>query len=126
DGRYWYACDGTGIWRGTTAADPGSTAWSDEDVVRMTWAGHRICAAVIDTGSSTANVFKTIKDDGSEEDNLLTLPPGYDIRSITSGGGYVYFSVVAGNVGSIYAWRIGDSQQAPFVVWELPAGEVPQ
>lgn len=122
DGAKWYIADGTGIWRGTTS-DPGA-AWSSEDAVAVCWAGTRICAAVIGSGS-TPNVFKTLTDAGAVEATHLTLPEGQEILGMTPGGAYLYFGVRAGNVGAIYAWQIG-STDAPRVVWNLPNGEVPK
>ena len=116
DGAKWYACDGTGIWRGTTS-DPGG-AWCSENATHIAWAGSRICAAV------DGNVLKTITDAGAVEDTLLTLPAGQTIVAMAPGGSQLYFGVVAGNVGSIYAWQIG-STDAPRVVWQLPTGETP-
>jgi len=122
DGSKWYAADGTGVWRGTTT-DPGA-AWSAENAVEVCWAGSRICAAVIGSGT-TPNVLKTLTDAGAVEATHLTLPEGQTITALTPGGAYLYFAVYAGNVGAIYAWQIGSSD-APRVVWNLPNGESPR
>lgn len=126
DGQRWYACDGTDIYRGTTA-DPVS-AWSTIDGEVIHWAGGRICAAYADASpaSSTPNVFTTLNDAGTEEvtNGRLTLNPGWTIRGMTDGSGYVFFGAYSGQEGEVWAWNIGSSD-APFQALPLPPGEVP-
>lgn len=123
DGQFWYVADGTDIYRGTTS-DPGA-AWSTQDAVTVAWAGGRICAAVIASGS-TPNRFTTLTDAGAEDvaGGRLTLPAGHTISSFTSGGGYVWFNSYSDEGGAVWAWQIGSSD-APTIAYEFPAFQRP-
>jgi len=129
DGQYWYACDGSAIYRGTTS-DPGG-AWSSEPAVQIRWAGGRICAAVTAGSSTTPNRFTTLAPDGTEEqeNGHLTLDEGHTIVLGGSAQGVFYFGSYAGDRGSIWAWQLGvDSEGAfhvPFEAWPMPPGLIP-
>ncbi len=128
DGQYWYACDGASVWRGTTS-DPGSH-WSNHNVKGIVWAGGRICAAEVASGS-TPNRFTTFNDSGTEErgSGHITFPEGSTINLGGETQGHVYFGLESGNVGSVWAWPMGltdtGTQKYPFEALELPTGMVP-
>jgi hypothetical protein len=123
DGQFWYVADGADIYRGTTS-DPGA-AWSTQNAVTVAWAGGRICAAVIASGS-TPNRFTTLTDAGAEDvaGGRLTLPAGHTISSFSSGGGYVWFTSYSDEGGAVWAWQIGSSD-APTIAYEFPALQRP-
>lgn len=124
DGAQWYAAAGTaGIFRGTSS-DPGA-AWSSQQAFVIGYAGGRVCAAVKAGTSTTPNRFTTLNDSGAEEvaSGRITLPEGWTITDFTGGGGKVWFSAYAGDVGAVYCWDL--TTAAPFVALELPKGEVP-
>ena len=128
DGQYWYAADGSDIYRGTTST-PGS-AWSTQDAFSVTWAAGRICAAVKSSGS-TANRFTTLNDSGAEEkaQGHLTLPVGSTITLGDTSNGHFYFGGYAGTNGSIYAWKLGVDESGdffvPFEALKMPGGMIP-
>lgn len=127
DGEYWYAADGSNIYRGGTSS---GGAWSTQNAKDVIYAGGRICAAVVASGSAP-NRFTTLNDSGAEErpSGHITLPAG---TTITLGGetsAHVYFGAYKGNVGSVYAFPLGldssGNQGYPFQALELPGGLVP-
>lgn len=123
DGSQWYAAAGAaGIFRGTTS-DPGA-AWSAITATTADWAGGRLCAALVASGT-TANRFTTLNDAGAEEvaSGRLTLPVGWTITGFTGGSGHVWFGSYAGDTGIVYAWDL--TAAAPFAVFEMPKGEIP-
>jgi hypothetical protein len=128
DGQYWYAADGANIYRGTTSG--GVSAWSAQDASKVLWAGGRICAAVISSGS-TPNRFTTLNDSGAEERSSghITFPVGSTIHLGGETAGHVYFGAENGNVGSVWAWPMGlndsGNHHYPFEALELPSGMVP-
>lgn len=126
DGTNWYACDGTGVWQGASAVDPGA-AWSTIKAQVISWtSGNRLAAGYATTPSTTPNTFTTLKPDGTEDvaAGRLLLQAGTSITSITGGDGYVWFSVRNHQQGLVYAWKAG-STDAPFVAFEFPAGQYP-
>lgn len=110
-------------------AGNGTTDWIDATEVK--YAGGRICAAVIASGS-TPNRFTTLTQSGDEEriSGHITLAEGHTITLGGSVNGYIYFGDWAGTSGRIYAWPLGldssGSFQIPFVAWELPNGLIPK
>lgn len=128
DGQYWYAATGEGIIRGTTS-DPAAN-WSAQLAAGVRWAGGRICAAVVASGS-TPNRFTTLDELGAEEvaGGHLTLDAGHTIVLGGATRGHVYFGSYVGDQGQIYAWQLGvDSEGAfhvPYVAWDMPQGLIP-
>ena len=126
DGANWYAAAGAaGIFRNTTAADPGA-AWSAIAATVIAYEGQRICAALASAGS-TPNRFTTLNSAGAEEvgGGRITFPTGWTITNFTSTNGYVYFGVRdTTNRGYVYKWQIG-SANAPTVAVDLPVGVLP-
>jgi hypothetical protein len=128
DGQFWYAATGEGIIRGTTA-DPAAN-WSAQVAQGVRWAGGRICAAVVESGS-TPNRFTTLARDGTEElaAGHLTLDAGHTIVLGGAAAGSFYFGSHVGDQGQIWAWQLGvDSEGSffvPHVAWDMPQGLVP-
>lgn len=124
DGQRWYAAAGAdGILRGQTT-DPAGV-WSTVQGRYLGWAGGRLCASVIGSGS-TPNRFTTLVDSSGAEEvagGRITLPAGWTIRDFTSGNGYVWFTAYTTDRGAIYKWDL--SSATPSVAWELPIGERP-
>jgi hypothetical protein len=125
DGQYWYAAAGAqGVFRGSTAADPGA-AWSTVAATVISFAGGRVCAAYASSGSAP-NRFTTLNDAGAEEvaGGRLTAQPGATLTKAVGGSGHAWFGAYSGNAGVVYRWNLGTD--TPAVALEVPPGEVPK
>lgn len=121
DGVYWYYCDGSSVYRNSSAADPAG-AWSASNAELVEWCTDRIFIARAASGS-TPNALYEMAAAGTEVggSRIWTLPEGTTIRSITSGDGWVWFSATRSDRSAIYAVQLG-SDNAQIVALEMPAG----
>jgi hypothetical protein len=125
DGTYWYYCNGSNAYRNNAAVDPG-VAWSTLDARVIEWCGDRIVVAYPSSGS-TPNVVAVLTDAGAEvgAPQKWTLPVGTTVHSITSGGGYIWWSAQRGESSWIYAWQVG-SPDSYITALDMPTGSVAQ
>ena len=120
DGKYWYVCDGVDIYRGSTVALT-TAAWSTVGATVVEWCGDRLACGYLDGSGNAA--FSTLADDGTEEViGGRSQFPDSTITSITSGDGYVWFTVLKGSATTVYSYQLG-STTAPAVSLSLPTGE---
>lgn len=127
DGTNWYFADGANIYRNSTAAAPAS-AWSTEDAVLVQWCSDRVVIAK-KTGSSTVpNALATLNyatgaiSGPASGSAAFVFEEETDIRSITSGDGYVWWAAARNDQSVIYSWRLG-STDSYVTAFELPAGQ---
>jgi hypothetical protein len=122
DGLFWYATDGTNIFRNDEPVDPGSTPWSTIAADLIVWCSDRIVAIEDDSGTA---VFNTLAPDGTEEVASGRFKfEDATINAVTSGDGYVWFSVDRAGVSEVRAWQLGgDPSSVSFTAFTLPAGE---
>jgi hypothetical protein len=121
DGLFWYATDGSNIYRNDTAADP-SSAWSTVDADLIVWCSDRIVAVEDDSGDA---IFTTLAPDGTEEvaGGRFKFEDA-TITSVVAGDGYVWFSVDRAGVSEVRAWQLGGAPESvSFTAFTLPAGE---
>lgn len=122
DGTRWYWCDGTGIWAGATAADPGAVLSASNAEV-MAWCSDRLIFARNDGTSTTPNVVCVMNyATGGEVATPWSYEVETDVRSITSGDGYAWWAAARYDKSVVYAWQLG-ATTAPTVALELPAGQ---
>lgn len=125
DGLYWYAsCADEKIYRGTTAL---GAAWCDLSAVAsappsvVEWCSDRLAVVYADASSNTC--LSTLSDAGAEEvaGGRFKFKDA-TISAVTSGDGYIWFSVNRQDRSDVYAWQIG-STDSRFVALTLPAGQ---
>jgi hypothetical protein len=123
DGRWWYYADDTQIFRNFTSADPGTPWASIADVLMMEWIGDRLAVVYLD--GSNNRVVSTLADDGTEEvvSGRFTYE-GSNIGGITSGDGYMWFTVSRLEVSAIHYWQIGSADTYAAIGLELPRGQI--
>lgn len=125
DGTYWYHCDGANIYRNNAAADV--AAWSTVDAKIIEWCTDRIAIARIGTGS-TPNIIETLNYSTGAVSGPATGPAGYtfdpetDIRSITSGDGWMWWAAARYDKSIIYGQQLG-SADSYITALDLPAGQ---
>lgn len=126
DGTYWYHVDGANIYRNNTGADPAG-AWSIVDAKIIEWCTDRIAIARIGTGS-TPNIIETLNYTTGAVSGPATGPAGYtfdpetDIRSITSGDGWMWWAAARFDKSVIYGQQLG-STDSFITALDLPAGQ---
>lgn len=127
DGTFWYFADGSNIYRNNAAADPAAT-WSTVDARVIEWCSDRMVVAY-KTGSSTVpNALATIGyasgavTGPASGSNPFTFEEETDIRSITSGDGWVWWAAARYDKSYVYGWQLG-STDSYVTALELPAGQ---
>ena len=126
DGTRWYVANtdeeifrGTGTTAGSVWGDL-SAQTSAIDV--MEWISDRVAVAYVN-GSGQA-CFSTLTSAGVEETTGGRFRhPDSEITAITAGDGHVWYSVNRDDRSAVYAWQLGNEDDASFVAFEPPAGE---
>ena len=125
DGTHWYVSTaGREIFQGASTAI--GTAWADltaqtSAIDLIEWCSDRLGVAYMN-GSGQA-CFSTLSPSGAEETAGGRFKHSdAEITAITSGDGYVWYSVNRSDRSVVYAWQLG-SADASFVALELPKGE---
>lgn len=126
DGTYWYVADGSNVWRGATASTPGA-AWSTEDAQLIEWCTDRIVIAKKTGSSTTPNAIATLSGAGAVSgpgagSTPFTFEEETDIRSITSGDGYVWWAAARYDRSVVYSWKLG-STDSYLTAFQVPAGQ---
>lgn len=126
DGTFWYFTDGSNVYRNNTAAD--ASAWSTVDARVIEWCSDRVVVAY-KTGSSTVpNALATLGyatglvTGPASGSNPFTFEEETDIRSITSGDGWVWWAAARYDKSYVFGWQLG-STDSYITALELPAGQ---
>lgn len=127
DGTNWYFADGSNIYRNSTAAAPVG-AWSTEDAMLVQWCSDRLVIAKKNGSSTTPNALATLNyatgavNGPASGSAAFVFEEETDIRSITSGDGYVWWAASRNDHGVIYSWKLG-STDSYLTAFELPNGQ---
>lgn len=123
DGVYWYLSDGANIYRNNTAAS--AAAWSTVDAQIIKWCTDRIIVAYKGGTSSVANVVEVLNyatGVGVGGSQKWTFEEETQVRSITSGDGYVWWAATRGAQSAIYGWKLG-STDSFILSFQMPQGQ---
>lgn len=130
DGQFWYASTNNGVYRNSTAADPGG-AWSTIGAATnynaISWAGQRICLTYT---TATNTIWTTLNSSGVEEvagGRVTNLSSAWTIGKATgASSGHLWFPAFSGTEGNVvYAWDLVNTD-APTVALALLGGEIPR
>lgn len=126
DGNSWYYTDGANVYRGSTPAS--GAAWSTEDAQVIEWCTDRIVIAKKTGASTLPNALATLNystgavSGPGAGSTPFTFEEETDIRSITSGNGYVWWGATRFDQSVIYSWQLGSTASYQ-VAWQVPAGQ---
>lgn len=122
DGRYWYYTDGANIYRNNTTAS--AAAWSTIDAQVIEWCTDRIVIARKGGSSTVANVVEVVNYSTGVAvggTQAWTFEEETNVRSITSGDGYLFWAATRFDKSVIYAWKMG-STDSYITAFQMPQG----